>query len=158
MASPTDFADYCCELLQSVGPCEHKRMFGGFGISTGGLTVAIVADLGDGDTLWLKANEETRASFEDAGCRRFTYTAKGVTRSMDYYAAPDEAMESPQLMAPWARQALACALKAQAAKAVRSRRDTKLPATSPARPKTPAAKRPTAPKPSKTASRKSARG
>jgi hypothetical protein len=32
---PTAFADYCCELLASVGPCERKRMFGGFGISTG---------------------------------------------------------------------------------------------------------------------------
>lgn len=154
MASTTDFADYCCELLQSAGPCDRKRMFGGFGISTGGLTIAIVADLGDGDTLWLKANEETRASYEDAGCRRFTYTAKGVTRGIDYYSAPGDAMESPQLMAPWARLALACALKAQAAKTVRSRPRTQ----SPAKPKTPAAKRPTAPRPSKTASRKSTRG
>ncbi len=154
MASTTEFADYCCELLASVGPCVRKRMFGGFGISTGGLTLAIVADLGQGETLWLKAHEETRASFESAGCRRFTYTAKGVARSIDYYSAPDEAMESPQLMAPWARQALACALKAQAAKALRSRPSTR----SPARPKTPAAKRPTAPRPIKAASRKSARG
>ena len=148
------FADYCCELLSSVGPCERKRMFGGFGISTGGLSIAWVLDLGSGETLWLKGNEETRGLYEAAGCKRFTYTAKGVERSVNYYSAPDDAMESPQLMAPWARQALACALKAQAAKAVRSRPSAK----APTRPKTPATKRPTAPKPIKAASRKSAKG
>ena len=35
-------------------------MFGGFGISTDGLTFALVADLGSGETLWLKADDETR--------------------------------------------------------------------------------------------------
>lgn len=158
MASTTGFADYCCELLASVGPCERKRMFGGFGISTGGLSIAWVLDLGDGETLWLKGDEETRGLYEAAGCKRFTYTAKGVARHVNYFSAPDDAMESPQLMAPWARQALACALKAQAAKAVRSRPDTRLPATSPARPKTPATRRPAAPRPIKAASRKSAKG
>ncbi|MBX3656067.1 MAG: TfoX/Sxy family protein [Ramlibacter sp.] len=155
MASPApDFADYCCELLSSVGRCERKRMFGGYGISTDGLNIAIVADLGAGERLWLKANEETRGLYEAAGCERFTYQAKGVARSVNYYAAPDEAMESPQLMAPWARQALACALKAQASKTVRSRPATR----SPARPAKPPARRPTAPKPSTRASRKSAKG
>ena len=65
---PTAFADYCCELLASVGPCERKRMFGGFGISTGGLSIAWVLDLGGGETLWLKGNEETRGLYEAAGC------------------------------------------------------------------------------------------
>ncbi len=144
MATPhPDFADYCCELLASVGPCERKRMFGGYGISTGGLTIAWVLDLGAGEKLWLKASEETRGLYEAAGCERFTYLAKGVQRSVNYYSAPEEALESVQLMAPWARQALGCALKAAAGKS---------------RPSRPAAKRPTAPRPSKTASRKSAKG
>src|SRR4051812_15958701 len=99
-----DFADYCCELLASAGPCTAKRMFGGWGISTDGLTIAIVLDLGSGEKLWLKANEETRGLFEAAGCERFTYSAKGVSRSIGYFSAPEEALESPQLMAPWARQ------------------------------------------------------
>lgn len=150
----SDFADYCCELLASVGPCERKRMFGGFGISTGGLTIAWVLDLGHGEKLWLKADNDSRAIYEAAGCERFAYTAKGVARSVNYYSAPDEAMESSHLMAPWARQALACALKAQAARAPRSRRVT----SPPARPKTPSARRPAAARPSPSASRKSAKG
>ena len=91
-----DFARYCCELLASVGPCELKRMFGGYGISTGGLTIAWVLDLGSGETLWLKADNETRGLYEAAGCERFTYMAKGVARTVNYYSAPAEAM------GPWA--------------------------------------------------------
>jgi DNA transformation protein len=151
---PPDFADYCCELLASVGPCTHKRMFGGWGIATGGLTIAIVADLGAGEVLWLKANEETRSLFEAAGCRRFSYTAKGETRTVNYYSAPEDAMESPQLMAPWARQALDCALKAQSARRPRARGAT---ADQASRPR-PATRRPAAATPSPSARRKSAKG
>lgn len=109
-----DFARYCCELLGSAGPCVPKRMFGGFGISTDGLTLAIIADLGNGQTLWLKASEATRGLFEAEGCARFTYPVQGVLKSMNYYAAPAEALESPGLMLPWARLALEAAVEARA--------------------------------------------
>jgi DNA transformation protein len=116
-----DFAMYCCELLSGAGPCSAKRMFGGYGISTSGLTLALVADLGGGEKLWLKADAETRGLYETQGCQRFTYemTRNGVSapHSLNYYAAPEEAMESPAVMLPWARVALECALKARAAKA-----------------------------------------
>lgn len=154
MAADPSFAQHCCELLApTVGPCVAKRMFGGWGISADGRTLAIVADLGDGITLWLKGDEETRASFEDAGCRRFTYEMQGVPRSMGYYSAPEEALESPQLMAPWARQALASAVR-QSGKATRSRTAT----TSQASRTKPATRRAAAPAPKATASRKSAKG
>lgn len=112
-----DFANYCCELLSGIGPCMAKRMFGGFGISTSGLNVAMVADLGGGEKLWLKADAATRRQFEAAGCERFTYatTRRGerVSHSLNYYSAPGDAMESPELMTPWARLALDAALKAR---------------------------------------------
>ncbi|MEO5671601.1 MAG: TfoX/Sxy family protein, partial [Ramlibacter sp.] len=125
MAADPRFADYCREMLSSVGPCRARRMFGGWGISTDGLTIAIVADLGTGEKLWLKADEETRHRFEEAGGERFTYVMRGELRSMNYYTVPEEALESPQLMAPWARQALDCALKAQSAKVSRPRPATR---------------------------------
>ena len=61
-------------------------MFGGFGISTDGLTIAILADLGDGEKLWLKGDDSTRSRYEAAGCKIFTYPAKGVPRTMNYFA------------------------------------------------------------------------
>ena len=108
-AHANEFAHYCCELLSTIGPCVARRMFGGYGISTDGLTLAILVDLGQGETLWLKAGPESMPVFEAAGCQRFTYLAKGKTRSMGYYSAPDAAMESAQDMAPWARLALQAA-------------------------------------------------
>jgi len=96
-------------------------MFGGYGISTDGLTLAILADLGAGEKLWLKADEASRSVFEAAGCERFVYQAKGKPMSMNYYSAPDDAMESPALMAPWARLALEAALKARQSKPVARR-------------------------------------
>ena len=107
-----EFATYCCDLLGSIGPCVLRRMFGGFGISVDGLTVAIMTDLGQGEKLWLKADDDSRALFEAAGCQRFGYLREGVQRAMNYYSAPEEAMDSPQQMVPWARLALEAALKA----------------------------------------------
>lgn len=118
---PNEFAQYCCELLSTVGPCVAKRMFGGYGISVDGLTIAILADLGQGEKLWLKASPELTAQFESAGCERFTYLVKGVPKSMGYYSAPDEATESASEMAPWARMALDAALAARQPKSKRAK-------------------------------------
>jgi len=154
MATDPSFAHYCCELLASAGPCEARRMFGGFGLSTGGLTFALVVDLGAGQKLWLKANDETRPRYEAAGCERFTYATKNGPRGVDYYSAPEDALESPQLMAQWARLALDCALKVQSAKVSRLRTAS---ASQPKRSK-PAAKRAAAPAPKTSARRRSAKG
>jgi DNA transformation protein len=150
MPSPNkDFADYCCDLLTAVGRCEAKRMFGGWGISCDGLTFAIMTNLGDGDMLWLKADDDTRAQFEQAGCARFTYPSKGELKSMGYYAVPADAMESPALMAPWARLAFQAALKAQTAKLAKTPAQrpvaTKKVAKKAATKKVAAAKKPTKP-------------
>jgi DNA transformation protein and related proteins len=110
------FADYCCDLLSTQGLCVPKRMFGGWGISVDGMTLAIIADLGDGDKLWLKADDEVKSRFEASGCERFTYQMKDRLASMGYYTAPEEAMDSQDAMRPWARLALECALRARAAK------------------------------------------
>lgn len=79
-------------------------------------------DLGQGEKLWLKAGSETSPVFEAAGCQRVTYLAKGKTRSMGYYSAPDAAMESAHDMAPWARLALQAALAAQQTKNKRTQK------------------------------------
>ncbi len=116
MAADKDFADYCCELLASLGPCVAKRMFGGFGISTDGLMMGIVADLGSGEKLWLKADDSTRSQYEAAGCARFIYDTKHGPKSANYYSAPEAAMDSADAMRPWAALAMACAVRAKAGK------------------------------------------
>jgi DNA transformation protein len=115
-----EFVQHCLDLLARVGPCVAKRMFGGWGISTGGLTLAIIADLGDGERLWLKADATTLPTFEAAGCPPFVYTAKGKPMNLNYRAAPEDAMESPALMRQWATLALDAAVRAHAAKPART--------------------------------------
>ncbi len=124
-AKNRQFADYCCDLLSTQGRCLAKRMFGGWGISVEGLTFAIIADLGGGDKLWLKADEVCRSRFEAAGCERFVYVGKSKTASMGYYTAPEEAMDSHDAMLPWARLSLECAIRANAAKATVKRAGAK---------------------------------
>ena len=137
--APSDFAQYCCELLASAGPCTAKRMFGGWGISTNGLTIAIIADLGSGEKLWLKAGEEDIPQWEAAGGQRFTYAStkdgETVSRGMNYYSAPEEAMDAPHAMAPWARMALQAAVAAKAFKPAKVSKPAKAPMPAKAVPK-----------------------
>ena len=116
MAVSKDFADYCCELLSGVGNPTAKRMFGGFAVYVEDASIAWLLDLNKDNNakLFLKASDETRTQYEAAGCQRFVYDMKGVPKSVNYYAAPDDAMESPDAMLPWARLALRCALEAKA--------------------------------------------
>jgi len=109
---PDPFVAYCLELFEPVGRARSRRMFGGHGIYIDDLFVAIIAF----DRLYLKADAQTRRQFERVRCEPFVYEAKSRSVSLGYWSAPDEAMESPALMQPWARLALEAALRARAAK------------------------------------------
>ena len=114
MANSPDFVNHCLELLGPLGAVRARRMFGGHGLYVDDLFIAILAD----ECLYLKVDEDSRAAFEAAGCGPFRYaTRSGETGVMSYFSAPDEAIESPMLMQPWARLALAAALRARAATA-----------------------------------------
>jgi len=106
------------ELLAPLGAVRVRRMFGGWGLYVGDVFVALVLE----DQLYLKTRPETTEAFAAAGCRPFTYSAKGRAVTIGYWSAPAEAMESPALMEPWARLALKAALAARGATAPRRRR------------------------------------
>ena len=112
------FVAYCVELLAPLGAARSKRMFGGHGLYVDELFVAIVV----GEQLYLKVDAQTRAAFERAGSRPFSYEAKGRRRSMSYGSAPEAALESSAQMQPWARLALEAALRARASKPASTRR------------------------------------
>jgi DNA transformation protein len=103
------FVLHANELLSCLGPVKATRMFGGYGLSVDGMNVAIIA----WDTLFLKTNAETAPRFLAEGAQPFEYEARGKTQRMHYHTPPDEALESPVLMAPWARLALAAAVAAR---------------------------------------------
>jgi DNA transformation protein len=100
------------ELLGPFGTVRTRRMFGGYGVYLDGLMFAIVS----GDALYLKADPMNRVEFEQAGCEIFGYARKGRRATLGFFRAPDDAMESAELMLPWARTAYAAALRANAKK------------------------------------------
>lgn len=113
MAQTPPLVAHCLELLAPLGNVRTRRMFGGHGLYAGELFIALIA----GERLYLKSDDDTRGDFERAGCEPFAYSSRdrgAVT--LGYWSAPDEAMDSAQAMLPWARRALASALRAQAAK------------------------------------------
>jgi DNA transformation protein len=118
MKSTSDFAEYAVELLGTVGRVAARRMFGGYGLYCDGVMFALIAD----DVLYLRADAASRSEFERTGSAPFVYDARGRRVTMAYWRAPDEAMESRELAAPWARAALAAALRARAAKRPARRR------------------------------------
>lgn len=108
-----EFTTHCSELLAPLGSVRVRRMFGGRGLYVDELFIALIAD----EQFFLKTDAQTRPRFEAAGCQPFRYLRQGEWQSIGYYAPPEEAMESPALMQPWARLALDAALRARAAKA-----------------------------------------
>ena len=107
--------DHCLELLapcSKSGAVRARRMFGGHGLYIDDLFVALIAF----ERLYLKVDAQTQPAFEAAGCAPFVYDGKGKPVTMSYWTVPAEAMESPHLMLPWARQAIAAALRARSAK------------------------------------------
>jgi DNA transformation protein len=124
-----EFANHCAELLGSAGPVRIRRMFGGHGLYVDGIFIAIVS----AERLCLKADDLTRARFEAAGGQPFVYEAKGNRQiSISYFTAPDDAMESPTLMQPWARLALEAALRARVPKPRAPARKTRSAPSAPA--------------------------
>lgn len=113
MSSSPEFAAHCVELLSPVGPTTSRRMFGGHGFYVDGLFIGMAA----GERLYLKVDENSRPRFESAGCEPFDFDTKDGKRVvLGFWSAPDDALESPMLMQPWARMAMEAALKARNAK------------------------------------------
>ena len=135
-AAHDEFTAHCIELLSPLGAPRARRMFGGVGLYVDELFVALIIS----ERLYLKTDIQTRPRFEAAACMPFTYEAKGKTQSIGYFTAPDDAIESPALMQPWARLALEAALRARAAKPAPARAKAKAtPPASKARPRKPPA-------------------
>ncbi|OGT58123.1 MAG: transcriptional regulator [Gammaproteobacteria bacterium RIFCSPHIGHO2_12_FULL_63_22] len=117
MKKDDGFLDYLHELLEPCGTISTRRMFGGHGVYCDGLFIAIVID----GRLYLKVDADRQARFRAAGSAPFVYESRGKTVEMSYWNVPEEAMDSPDDMRPWAKLAIAAALrKPEVAKAARA--------------------------------------
>ncbi len=115
MAARHDNTGWFCELLEPLGRVTIRRMFGGAGLYIDGMIVALEID----GTLYLKTDERTRQTFADAGGVPFVYHGKGKPVTTSYCTPPDDAMDSPDAMRPWAKLALEVALRSLAVKMIK---------------------------------------
>ena len=115
----SDFVDHVVETMRELGPVTAKAMFGGWGLYHEGLFFALIAE----EALYLKVDDDNRARFEAANLLPFIYVTKdGDRMAMSYCQAPPEALESPAVMAEWARLGYAAALRAKTRKPARKRK------------------------------------
>ena len=106
MSSEAAFVAHLLDLLEPLGEVTAKRMFGGYGIFRDGRMFGLVAD----GELFLKTDAENRGDFESRDLTAFQYEMKnGKVSVMSYHHCPEEALDSPQAMRPWAESAIAAA-------------------------------------------------
>ena len=107
MTVSSSFQTLVLDQLGRVVPAVRaRRMFGGVGIYSADRFFALIAD----DTLYFKVDASTRPEFEARGMEPFRPfgDARG---SMQYYQVPEDVLEDPDLLRPWAEKALNIARK-----------------------------------------------
>ena len=87
------------DAMAPVGVVTSRAMMGGRTLYCDGVVFAILA----GDALWFKADAESDAAWDAAGCARFTFERRdGSVASMNYRRAPDDCYDDPDLLRRWA--------------------------------------------------------
>jgi len=95
------------QLEQCARGIQAKRMFGGIGIYCGDLFFALIMH----DRLYFKVDDQTRPRFEAEGmepCRPYGDSLAAIK----YYEVPPGALESPDDLRAWVRDAVAVAQRA----------------------------------------------
>ena len=120
MTASPDFVEFVQELFAPLGGVSIRRMFGGAGIYSRGVMFGLIDD----DTIYLKADNETRKAFEERGCGPFVYDGKGKPIQMSYWQMPPELIDDSEAALAWAKTALGVARAGKAALPPSSRRVT----------------------------------
>ncbi len=110
MARTSAFVDYVLDLLDPLEGVSARAMFGGHGLFRDGVMFALIAD----DTLYFKVDDGNRPDFKAACASPFVYERGGRRVALSYYQVPADAMEDPDDLCAWAREAFEAGLRARA--------------------------------------------
>ncbi|MGZ3332508.1 MAG: TfoX/Sxy family protein [Gemmatimonadaceae bacterium] len=92
------------QLSRAMPRIRARSMFGGVGIYSGEIFFALISD----DTLYFKVDDSTRPDFVALGMGPFRpFGDDGGT--MQYYQLPEDLLEDPDALRPWAEKAVAIA-------------------------------------------------
>jgi DNA transformation protein len=107
MAYDTGLVEWAKEALEPLGTVTMRPMMGAATLYLDGTIFAVVED-----EIWFKADAESAAVWDDAGCDRFTFTGKdGRVETMNYRRAPADVYDDPDAMREWANLAIAAGLR-----------------------------------------------
>lgn len=116
----SSYVQHVLDLFEPLGPVRARAMMGGHIVFCGALPVALLYD----DRLYLKVDADSKGSFQEAGGEPFTYELRGKIVEMSYWSPPDDALDAPEAMLPWARRALEASLRARRTRPKPRRRST----------------------------------
>ncbi|MES2056992.1 MAG: TfoX/Sxy family protein [Pseudomonadota bacterium] len=108
MAVDTGLVDWVTEAMAPIGTVTMRRMMSGATLYLDGTVFAIVGR----DALWFKADAESDAAWDAAGCARFTVEMNGQPKSMNYRRAPDDVYDDADVLREWGELAVAAGLRA----------------------------------------------
>src|ERR1700686_4152249 len=109
MPSKKEYLDFVAEWLSPLGEITSRGMMGGYVLYCGGVVVALLAER----TLFLKADDATRARFQALGLKPFQ-PFPDQPGTMGYYPPPAEFFEDSDVMADWGGAAVETGRRAQA--------------------------------------------
>ena len=112
MTASEGFVELLKDALSGLGPVSVRRMFGGAGVYADGVMFGLIAD----DTLYLKADDETKRAFEAEGLAPFAYDGHGRKIALPYWRIPERLLDDPDEMVVWAHAALGVARRSAASK------------------------------------------
>lgn len=107
MPASAEFADFVIDCLAPLGGVRARRMFGGYGVFHDDRMFALIFD----DELYLRTDDGNRPDFEALDLHAFVYEQRGRPVRLPYHQAPPEALDDPDTLAEWGREALAAALR-----------------------------------------------
>lgn len=113
MAVSPSFRTFVIEQLgRAIGRVRARSMFGGAGIYAGDVCFALLSR----DTLYFRVSEESRTEYEARGMMPFR-PRENHAPIASYYQLPEDILEDPETLRPWAEKALAAARANRAGKA-----------------------------------------
>ena len=96
------------EAMEPIGVVTMRRMMGGATLHLDGTIFAIM----DEGELWLKADADTDAIWDQEGCERFSVTFKdGRIDTMNYRRAPADVYDDAEALQRWAALAVEAGLR-----------------------------------------------
>lgn len=109
MAFDQGLVDWAMEALEPVGTVTMRRMMGAATLYLDGSIFAIVDD----GEIWFKADAESNAIWDEAGCERFTIAfSETNVETMNYRRAPADVYDDPEAMREWAALGIAAGQRA----------------------------------------------